>query len=122
MEGFLHSMLGMNKISKQSDQERERTHNIVNQMELKRQAQNRYKNHQGPERKNIFEDNAFFYNKCIDLETKVKKLERANKYLIQQVISTMTMKGVVDSRKNSSNNFVLETGISVESGSGDSGK
>lgn len=118
MEGFLHSMLGMNKITNASDQERSDTHLKVKQMNQNRQAQNRYK--PDPHRKNIFEDKGYFYKRCSELENKIKKLERANKYLIQQVIDTMSMRNFVDSRKNSNTNFQLETGVSVDSGSGGS--
>ncbi len=119
MEGFIHSILGMNIIT--PDQERSETHHRVKEMNhLKKQAQNRYK--PDPHRKNIFEDQGYFYKRCQELEVKIKKLERANKYLIQQVIDTTTLRSVMDSRKPSESEFQLETGISIDSGSGDKPK
>lgn len=121
MEGFLHSMLGMKKITHSTDEERSNTHYRVKEMNQERKAKNRWnKSNVMHNRRNIFEDNGYFYQKCSELQAKVKKLERANKYLIQQVIDTMSVRNIVDSRKNSSNNFQLETGISLDSGSGDS--
>lgn len=79
MEGFIHSILGMNIIA--PDQDRTDTHLRVKEMNnLKKQTQNKYK--PDPHRKNIFEDQGYFYKRCSELEAKVKKLERANKYLI----------------------------------------
>lgn len=62
MEGFLHSMLGMKKITHSTDEERSNTHYRVKEMNQERKAKNRWnKSNVMHNRKNIFEDNGYFY-------------------------------------------------------------
>lgn len=128
MDGFFQTILGMKKIANEKQIRKEQTNYIFqpeSQRRRKRSDNNPYKKETTHERRNIFAHNELYYQKCRELELKIKRLERANKYLIDQIIHTMTFFNQQQHRtkqaKKENTVFKLETGVQSQGSSSISG-
>jgi len=73
MKGLLQSVFGKNRL------------NIFEEESVEEVHPDSYLESPGGNKNNVFHQNELYYQKCIKLESRVSRLEKVNKYLVQQV-------------------------------------